>query len=299
MSSIAYVADEEMLEFDRLCASRNILFWRLSVKRKISDFFKGDLLFFFARPKIGRKKALLGYAHYDSTRRLSLKQMWEQYGEATGYSDYQRLHDAIEKAAIGKIPRTMRCLYLTDVVFFSSPLYPDEVGLKIPNNLESYQYLDRDDPKITVRVLQAAEKKGIDLWSQDSTRNPADIFRDDETRQMLAVIANEIGVESGSEKERGLMHRLAKERAEKPAWEPIRGSRTDCLHLTATQIHIALPFAAQANDRDTRIRECIGRIAMYRLRAQSYHIDRKIYFELLGDKIPENLAELVEQINHE
>ena len=65
MGSIAYVTDEKMLAYHRLCRNQSILFWRLSNK-KFTDFHKGDLLFFFARPNHGRKKALIGYAHYDS-----------------------------------------------------------------------------------------------------------------------------------------------------------------------------------------------------------------------------------------
>ena len=103
MSSIAYVTDEEMLEYHRLCRNRTILFWRLASRRKIADFRKGDLLFFFAKPARTRKKALIGYAHYDSTKRLSLKQMWEKYGKETGYdsmkekvADYNKLQEEIK-----------------------------------------------------------------------------------------------------------------------------------------------------------------------------------------------------------
>ena len=125
MSSIAYVTDESMLEYHRLCRNRAILFWRLSSKRKFTDFRKGDLLFFFARPRTGRKKGLIGYAHFDSIVRLSLKQMWSQYGQFTGYDEESLLREAIEKASKGgTIPRQISCLYLTDVVFFLSPIYP-------------------------------------------------------------------------------------------------------------------------------------------------------------------------------
>ena len=70
MGSIAYVTEENMLAYHRLCRNQSILFWRLSNK-KFTDFHKGDLLFFFARPNHGRKKALIGYAHYDSEINLS------------------------------------------------------------------------------------------------------------------------------------------------------------------------------------------------------------------------------------
>jgi hypothetical protein len=201
MSSIAYVTDEEMLEYHRLCRNRTIIFWRLSSRRKIADFRKGDLLFFFAKPAHSRKKALIGYAHYDSTIRLSLKQLWEKYGEATGYATKQRLHDAIEKAAKGEIPSVMRCLYLTDVVFFLSPIYPEEVGLSLAATLRAICIWIKD-PRITVQILQKAAEHGIDLWSADATRTPEEIFHNDETRHQLAVIHNDLGKEAGSEAER-------------------------------------------------------------------------------------------------
>jgi hypothetical protein len=125
MSTIAYVTDEKMLEYHRLCRHRTILFWRLSSKKNFSDFRKGDILFFFAKARYGKKKGLIGYAHFDSIRRLSISSMWKNYGERTGYDSEEQLRGAIEKAARGEIPKKMSCLYLTGVVFFVYPVYPD------------------------------------------------------------------------------------------------------------------------------------------------------------------------------
>jgi hypothetical protein len=299
MSSIAYVTDEEMLEYHRLCRNRTIIFWRLASRRKIADFRKGDLLFFFAKPNHSRKKAFIGYAHYDSTKRLSLKQLWEKYGEATGYATQQRLHDAIDKAAKGEIPSVMRCLYLTDVVFFLSPIYPEEVGLSLQNNLESYTYLDRNDPRITVNILQKAAEHGIDLWSADASRTPDEIFHNDETRHQLAVIHNDMGKESGSEAERRRAHRLAEQKITEDDWEMIRGSQTDCLKMNENQITIAIPLVVQANDKDARIREVFGKMNLYRLNAKRIHVDRQIVFEIMSDKAVDELKELVEDFNNE
>ena len=299
MSSIAYVTDEEMLEYHRLCRTRTILFWRLASRRKIADFRKGDLLFFFSKSNHSRKKALIGYAHYDSTKRLSLKQMWGRYGEATGYATQKRLHDAIDKAAKGEIPSVMRCLYLTDVVFFLSPIYPEEVGLSLQNNLESYTYLDKNDPRVTVKILQKAAEHGIDLWSADATRTPDEIFHNDETRHQLAVIHNDMGKEAGSEQERHRAHHLAEQKITDESWEMIRGSQTDCLKMTDAKITIALPLVVQANDRNVRIREIFGKMNLYRLCAKKQHVDRRIVFEILSDKPIDELKELVEDFNNE
>ncbi len=299
MSSIAYVTDEKMLEYHRLCRNKDILFWRLSSRKKFTDFRKGDLLFFFARPAHTRRKGLIGYAHFDSVRRLSLRQMWNQYGTATGYDSQLLLSEAISKAAKGKIPPQMSCLILTDVVFFVSPIYPEEAGIEIPKNLESYCYLDRNNPRITVDILNIAEQRGIDLWSAAENAEPEAIFARDEIRHKFAVMHKEIGKCSSSEKERNTSSRLARQKIEENGWEMIRGSRTDCLKVDEESVKIALPYAVQANDRDLRIRELFGRMTMYRLLAETYQVGRKVQFELLGDHIPVHITEMVEQLNHE
>ena len=299
MSSIAYVTDENMLEYHRISRNRTILFWRLSSKKKFSDFHKGDLLFFYSRPYRGRRKGLIGYAHFDSTRRLSLKQMWKDYGEATGYGSYDLLSEAIDKAARGDIPKTMSCLYLTDVVFFLSPIYPEEIGLDIPINLESYCYLDRRDPRITVKILQLADERGIDLWSSDSSKSPEEIFEKDEIRHEMAVIHNVIGKESGTEKERLSCRKAALLQADKKGWELISGSRTDCVKIDRDTTYLGIPYAAQANDRDQRKRELIGRLAIYRMMAKQYQPDRKVVFEIISDKVPDDVKDLVEEFNNE
>ena len=299
MSSIAYVTDEEMLEYHRLCRNRTILFWRIASKRKIADFEKGDLLFFFARPGRSRRKALIGYAHYDCTVRLSLSQMWKQYGEATGYSSEQRLHNALLKAGKGTIPKTMQCLYLKNVVFFLSPIYPEEAGLSIPNKLESYTYIDKDDPKVTYNILKTAEKYGIDLWTADRSISPEIIFSRDEICHQLAVIAHDIGPDSRVEKEKQRAHRLAEERCQTRGWEMIRGQKTDAMKLDQKNIRIALPYVYQTNDEPERRRELFGKISLYRLLAKQYHLDRNVTFEILSDKPCGKVKELVNLINDE
>lgn len=298
MSSIVYVTDESMLEYHRLCRNRAILFWRLS-SRKFADFRKGDLLFFFARPYSGRKKALIGYAHFDSIVRLSLKQMWSRYGQYTGYDSEALLKEAIEKAAKeNSVPKQMSCLYLTDVVFFLSPIYPKEVDLDIPNNLESFCYLDRTDPSDTVRILNVAKQRGIDLWSSDEDSQPEVIFSHDEIRHQLALIHKNLGKADYSEKETAKARKLAREKCEKEEWEMIRESMTDLVRIDNEKISIALPFVAQTNDRDIRIRDIIGRMMLYRIQTEK-QLGKKVYLETFGDNVPDAVTELTEYVNNE
>lgn len=297
MSSIAYVADENMLEYHRLCRNRTILFWRLSNKRKFTDFKKGDLLFFYSRPAYGRKKGLVGYAHYDSMKRLSLTQMWNRFGEATGYSDQKRLSDAIMKASKGEIPKQMSCLYLTDVVFFLTPVYAEEAGINLPVKLESYIYLDKDDPTITVRILECAAEHGIDLWSADPARKPDEIFYDDVLRHKLALIYRKIGVQAGSEREKTDLHKITAKLLLEEKTERIRGSVTDCICIEKNRVVVYVPFTYRLSDRDERVRELYGRLIMYKWLAEEEGIDRPLKLKVISDKETDDMLELVKKFN--
>lgn len=298
MSSIAYATDEKMLAYHRLCRNQTILFWRLSNK-KFTDFHKGDLLFFFAKPANVRKKGLIGYAHYDSEVNLSLDQMWKKYGEYTGYDSKQRLVEAITKASRGNIPEKMNCLYLTNVVFFLSPIYPEDVGISIQSNLESFCYLDKDSPKNTVQILKQAQKHGIDLWSANPNIIPEEIFKKDTVRHYFSLFSQEIGQENLSDKQTHLVMRLAKQQVKEKDWEYIRGSNQECIKITNNEIVVAVPFISQVKEQPQKIREYIGRITMYRLFAKHQGLEGKIKFEILSPKIPDELKEMVEEINNE
>ena len=59
MSAIAYITNQEMIEFHRLNGNKTINFWRLGNTKKISFFKKGDLLFFLSKgTEKGKEKAL-------------------------------------------------------------------------------------------------------------------------------------------------------------------------------------------------------------------------------------------------
>lgn len=296
MSSIAYVTDEKMLEYHRLCRNRTILFWRLSSKKNFRDFKKGDILFFFARPRYGRKKGLIGYAHYDSAKRMSIRQMWDNYHGCTGYDSEDLLREAIEKASRKEVPDRLNCLLLTDVVFFLTPIYPEEVGIRIPPNLESYCYLDKNDPEITVRILQKAGITGIDLWSSEEGEDPEEIFRRDELNHQLAMICKKVGVPAGSDREKQQARKLAAVRSAEDGWKLIRGSRTDCINIQNDTVTVALPFVYQANDRDLRTMELIGRAAMYSAYVRREKIPYRFQIEIMSLKDKEEAVNLLKEL---
>lgn len=257
-------------------------------------------MFFYAHSMRNKKRrGFIGYGHYDSTKRLTLNRMWKLYGSKTGYDNKEDLENAISKASKGKIPDTMLCLYLTDVVFFTAPVYPKEVGLSLPGNLESYTYIDKDDPTVTVRILRQAAELGIDIWTKDSDSVPEEIFRYDEIKHVLALAAADSGKETGSEREKAASHRLAKERIADPSWQMIKGSKTDCLSMTPHEIKISVPFTYNVYDRQSRTLELLGRMTYYKIRLIECGLHGKITFSILSEKEEPELEQMVARINGE
>ena len=298
MSSIAYVTEENMLEYHRLCRNRSILFWRLTTKNRFTDFRKGDLLFFFARGAHSRKKkGFIGYGHYAYTRKLSINQMWKQYGTMTGYDTKELLQEAIEKAAKGNVPESMLCLYLEDVVFFTAPIYPKEVGIDIPIHLESYCYIDKDDPQVTVKILKQADKYGIDLWSYNISSNPTEVFYSDVVKHVISLAFSGMPKECGNERERAIMHKLARAQSEKENWELIRGSRTDCMSFDGKTVNIALAFASNSQDRALRILELAGKMNLYRLALKKNALLYHLHLTVLVENEDEEIESLVKLVN--
>ena len=297
MSSIAYVSDPAMLEYHRLCRSQTILFWRLTVKNRFSDFHHGDLLFFYARGPRSRKKGFIGYGHYEGTRKLSLNQMWKQFGRMTGYDTKAQLEEAIAKASRNHIPESMQCLILSNIVFFTAPVFPKEVGLDIPANLESYCYIDKDDPSVTVRILKQADKFGIYLWSYDNRQSPETVFKADEVRHILAMACYRMGKETGSENEKIISHRLAREKTKEDGWELIRGSLSDCGSMDSHGIHLAIPFVCSSIDRPHRMQMWIGCAMLYALYLKQNKINDALSVSVLCETEDAEMERLVKQLN--
>lgn len=185
MSSIAYITDQRMIEFHRLNGNDGINFWRPSAGKRFSDFNSGDLLFFLAKgteKEQSKEKGVIGYGRYTYSESLSCKQMWTRYETLNGYSSELELKEGILKVSKTKtLPTHISCLHLKDVVFFQSPLYLSDLGMKISNKIESFIYLDKEDPDMTTKILLKANKIGIDFWtSAVSKSNPkATVFDDD------------------------------------------------------------------------------------------------------------------------
>ncbi|MBR6957412.1 MAG: hypothetical protein IKH73_03070 [Erysipelotrichaceae bacterium] len=177
MASIAYISDSNMLEFHRLNGNKTIVFWRISNKN-FSAFNAGDLLFFLSKDQqMSRRneKGIVGCGSYIGNSTITINRMWNQYHEATGYGSLKALKEAVLKSSkTEELPKQINCLKLQHVVFFQSPIYLSEVGMKISNNLESFTYLDRGEGSTTLKLLSKARAIGPDSWS--SAINNYDFF---------------------------------------------------------------------------------------------------------------------------
>lgn len=193
MSSIAYITDKKMIEFHRLNGNATINFWRPSSSKRFTDFHPGDLLFFLAKgtergPQ--KEKGLIGYGRYTQAVKLSFKQMWNQYGLLNGYPTEAALKEAILKVSKEKtLAHQFSCVKLSNIVFFQSPVYLSELGLTISSNLESYIYLDKEDPQTTTKILWKAQEVGIDSWTSVVSQNaPSEkVFTEDLIRHNLTL----------------------------------------------------------------------------------------------------------------
>lgn len=122
MASIAYVTDQQMIEFHRLNGNSEINFWRPSSStKKFADFHEGDFLFFLAKgTERGRKreKGIVGYGIYHKSTQMKFEQMWRKYKTLNGYPSKKTLYEAIVKVSkTKKMPEILNCLELKQVVF--------------------------------------------------------------------------------------------------------------------------------------------------------------------------------------
>lgn len=297
MSSIAYVTDSNMIEYHRLCGSRRFNFWRLSARAAFSDFRKGDLLFFYAYGRNKKRKGFVGYAHFDGARKLSLKQMWKEYGTLNGFDTRADLEEAIRRASRDhEVPERMSCLLLSDAVFFSEPVYPKEANVEVNEKLESYMYLDRNDPEATLRILRIARQKGIDPWASSQSDEPENVFELDETREILAAIAKELGEEAWTREEKKRARALA---SAVTGFEPIRGSEADAFAFKDGRLTLVFPYVASMGKEPNAIRALLGKMMYYRSRAVQFALPgNEISFEVLCEEGEPNGEFLKEAASH-
>ncbi len=263
MASIAYVTDRKMIEFHRAYGNQMMNFWRPSSVKQFSQFNPGDYLFFLAKGTerfSGKEKGIVGYGKYHSAQTMSLRQMWNQFGTYNGYSNKDELAEAIAKVNKNhEVGKSIHCLLLKDVVFFQAPVYPSEIGIQIPSNLESYIYLDKFGVDSTVKILQKAQKTGIDAWqsAMDQTINK-DIFREDVVNHILAKKISQVA-DPARPASRILKKFVANQ---SDSVEYIKGSKQALLRQLPLTIY--LPLEVSGKNKDHALFELIGKISVLR-----------------------------------
>jgi hypothetical protein len=261
MASIAYVTDRKMIEFHRAYGNQMMNFWRPSSMKQFSQFNPGDYLFFLAKGTErfnGKEKGIVGYGKYNSAHTMSLRQMWNQYGTYNGYSSKDELAEAITKVNKNhEVGKSIHCLLLKDVVFFQSPVYPSEIGIQIPPNLESYTYLDKFGVDSTVKILQKAQENGIDAWqsAMDHTINK-DIFKDDVVSHILAKQVSQ--VIDPTKPASKILKRFMLNQAD--SVEYIKGSKQALLKQLPLTVY--LPLEASHKSKEQVLFELIGKISV-------------------------------------
>lgn len=167
MSSIAYITDQDMIEYHRLHGNNRIVYWRPSGQKKFQFFQHGDYLFFLTKgTEKGkqREKGIIGYGRYEQDERCGIHEMWEKYGVQCGYADETRLQNAIMKMNKNhKLPQQIQCLILNNIIFFQTPIYLSELDKTISKQIESYIYLDQE---LSWNILAQAQQAGIDYWTR-------------------------------------------------------------------------------------------------------------------------------------
>lgn len=167
MSSIAYITDWDMIEYHRLNGNNQIVFWRPSGQKKFQYFHHGDYLFFLTKGTekgTQREKGIIGYGRYEKDDRCKIHEMWKKYGAQCGYADEEHLENAIIRMNKNhKLPQQIQCLILSNVIFFQTPIYLSKLEMTISKQIESYIYLDAD---LSWRILEQADRAGIDLWTR-------------------------------------------------------------------------------------------------------------------------------------
>ncbi|NLC97026.1 MAG: hypothetical protein GX675_05615 [Erysipelotrichaceae bacterium] len=269
MSSIVYVTDNKMIEYHRLNGNTTMNFWRLSSQKQFSNFVKGDLLFFYVKERIHQKeRSIVGYGKFKELNKLSLNQMWNKYETLNGYSTKNDLKEAILKVSKQKkIPKSMNCIYLEDVVFFQNPIYLSTFGINISNKLESYFYLDNYDKDLTSKVLESATKDGIDLWSVATGSLSKDSLQD---TRLIHKVSKAIG-KVNNLKYNPTHLKIAKNMMnELEGFNLIREKRLEYYKLENNKVIIAIPLVFNTRNHDDSFKRILGHIMLLK-----YYLDLK------------------------
>lgn len=300
MASIAYIADQHMIEYHRLNGSRTMNFWRLGNMKKFSDFHEGDYLFFLVKgtERTGSKeKGIMGYGHLRKIQSMTFNQMWNTYGNENGYEDKEEFKEAVIRLSKDKkMPVKMGGLYLDNVVFFQSPIYLSEIGITISNRLESFCYLDKEDPQATAKLLSKAKESGADMWSMLMSEEEVDddYFEEEEISHTIASIHKRIKL-TMSDWERKKARKWLREYCEThPKTHFVKGVKTEGFSYSEGICTLIMPIVSKCS-MDNTTQAMVGHICLLKnMLMQECRYQIKIKIKLLSDQ---DVSELEKMCN--
>lgn len=302
MASIAYVTDQRMIEFHRLNGNRTINFWRPGNMKKFSDFQEGDTLFFLVkgteRPN-KKEKGILGYGRLVKTQTMTIHQMWNTYKTENGYRTEEELNEAILKVSKDrKLPQKINSLYLSDVVFFQSPVYLSEIGVEISNRLESYVYLDQKDPTVTARLLNKAKESGMDFWAlaMSGEEQNDNYFEEEEIRHLIASIAKRFKLTFTDWEKRKAKRWMKEYQSLHPDVNLIKGSRLEAYQYKEGVCTFILPLVS-GKELDDKTQAMVGHaLLLKQVLQKECQYQLKILFKFLSDEDTSELEGLLNQL---
>lgn len=295
MASIVYITDRDMFEFHRLNGDKTMNFWRPGSLRKMSDFKPGDLLFFLVKGTergINREKGVMGYGRYVEGNTMSIGKMWKTYGFENGYINEDRFREAVLKVSKSKeTVKNVSSLYLTNCVYFGAPIYLSEIGVGVSNMMESYCYLDKDDPFATTKILEKAKEIGLDSWmamvsDYNEEESPLEL---DAARHVVAEVMKSLCPfydEVDAKKAVKMCSAMKKSMADDQTMvEMIKGVKEALMSITENRIEIFVPLVSTNKEIYRKIQQVVGHATVIKGLLKQKHLNYNIEVTVIVDTI--------------
>ena len=289
MAAIAYITDNNMIDFHRLNGNHTINFWKPSTSKKISNLKQGDLLFFLAKgTERGKQKekGLMGYGKFQKSYTMSFQAMWSKYEIQNGYATRDGLEEAICKVTKNhRLPNMLNCLQLEEVVFFQYPIYLSEIGMQVSNKLESYLYIDKEDLYNTDRILKIANQFGVDVWSKVFEQEHTHNFKKDAQIQIIHNIYEVIKSNYYSTYEEArLAHFIQDYQKHHTNTQAIRNSKTEFIEIREDRLWICLPCLINTSEIQKKLQYIIGHYMLYSSYIKNSGYEKEIQPFIIFDK---------------
>ena len=308
MASIVYITDRQMIEYHRINGNRSMNFWRAGTTRKIADFQNGDLLFFLAKGTErgrSREKGIVGYGRFEEMTVASPSQMWKKFETVNGYPSEEAFKEAIIRTSKKhELPKKICGLYLADVVYFQSPIYLSDIGIKVSNLVESFFYLDKEDVSATTKVLKEAGNVGLDMWTTMLSDGSftLELIEDETLRHNISIVVqklNPIYTEAERKKAVKISEAAVTYLAQRDIKAlPVKGVPEEFMLMSKDRIEIYIPLVVNTKNIKQKIQLVCGHAALIRgtlyQQYPQYYIDTTI---IVNKAITQEDRELIETGN--